>query len=503
MKVTTRSTAHIGLVLAVSLFTVFSAHGNQISISAPSNRYLELSGGSGPFGPSATFELPVRNRTDGAVKATVVCDLLYERAEEKDHFDVMSFHEVLLQPGDSDVNVHFQTLNMTLRGRGSLRVYLTKHLIPDPKPQRVMSLIAGAEVYILNKPITATFRDIDLTPISNTIRIPAVTDPRLAADIPASPKAERSDGPTEVILELEHTLAGHVVSVTSIAFSPDGRHLASCGEYRNSLNTKEPYPLYVWDIASESLQWNPSEEKDHLYAVAFVSDTQLLSGAQSDKAARLWALPSPREQLRFVGHKGTVSSIVPLPSQKAIVTASTDGSIGIWSIADASMTRTIDAGCAYPCPLALTPNANALIAADKQGALRIWDVATWREVGKLQGHSDSVYDIDVSPDGALVLSCSRDNTARLWELARRSQVARFNVNGRERAQGAFLGAGRHVLVGDDIYDLKTKEKVQSLDMKSVRAVATSLNGTRVATGGSGSDKLLRVWRYHPEGGGKE
>lgn len=480
---------------------VRDSQGHDLLISAPSERFLQLSGGSafGPFGPSTTFELPVENKSGRPIKVTVVCDLLYKREKGKEHFDVMCFHEALVQPGPSEVNLHFQTLGMTLRGKGDLRVHFAKHFIPKPKPQRIMSLVVGAEVYILNKPVNVTYPNIDLTPISNTIRIPVVTDPKYATDIPKAPARESARKPATVFLALEHTFTGHVVSVTSIAFSPDGKRIASCGEYRNSLDKREPYPLYVWNVGAKSMLWNPSEEKAHLYSVLFLSNDTFLSGAQGDRSARLWSLRSRKEERRFVGHRGTVSNIVCLPSGKEIVTASTDGTLGLWNVGDASLKKKIEAGCAYPCPLALSPEGDRVITADKQGRLHVWDPNTWQEIMTIGAHTDTVEDIDISPDGALVLSCSHDNSARVSQLAQGTRVAQFSVNGRKRAQGAFLGEGKHVLVGDDLYDMTTKSKVQSLGMESVRAIAISPDTQRVATGGGGHDKVIRLWRYHPEG----
>jgi WD40 repeat protein len=169
------------------------------------------------------------------------------------------------------------------------------------------------------------------------------------------------------------TLKGLYARVTSLAFSPDGKSLASCSG-RASL----------WDLATgkrlrdyEALaDGKPAEVLTALFAP---NGRSLLTG---DAAGfiRVWDLSSVTELRHLEGHKGPVLGLALSPGGAALASASGDGTLRLWRAATGKAFRTLgEPGPALTC-VRFSPDGKSLAAADHEGRLRLWDVASGKEV---------------------------------------------------------------------------------------------------------------------------
>lgn len=87
------------------------------------------------------------------------------------------------------------------------------------------------------------------------------------------------------------TLGGHASWVYSLAFSPDGRHLAAASS---------DHTIGVWECTAG---WRLAHvlvgHTDSVYCVAFSPDGQLLASGSADNSVRLWDIQTGEEQVRF------------------------------------------------------------------------------------------------------------------------------------------------------------------------------------------------------------
>ena len=119
----------------------------------------------------------------------------------------------------------------------------------------------------------------------------------------------------EALLNVRANLA----MVTSIAFSADGKRIASTGD-----------AIRIWDASTgkELLTLRGHEESP--WSVAFGPDGQRIVSGGTDKTVKVWDAATGQELLTLRGHEDMVTSVAFDPDGKRIVSGSADGTVRVW-----------------------------------------------------------------------------------------------------------------------------------------------------------------------------
>src|SRR5438128_1557550 len=110
-------------------------------------------------------------------------------------------------------------------------------------------------------------------------------------------------------------LKGHQGSVLGVAFSPDGKILASCSRDKT---------IKLWDPATGELQRTLTEHTADVYDVTFSPKGNLLASAGRDKTIKLWQMPAAKLIRTLEGHTDIVRSVAFAPDQKTLASGSVD-----------------------------------------------------------------------------------------------------------------------------------------------------------------------------------
>ncbi|GLC68303.1 hypothetical protein PLESTF_000673900 [Pleodorina starrii] len=201
---------------------------------------------------------------------------------------------------------------------------------------------------------------------------------------------------------------GHSDIVNSVAWSPDGRTLASGSDDKT---------IRLWDANSGECTASLEGPLDRVFTVSWSPDGRTLASGSRDMGVRLWNVKSGGCTNVFKGHLDTVYSVSWSRDGAALASGSGDKTIKLWSTASGTCTATLEGHHDTVWSVAWSPDGAALASGSIDATVRLWDPATARCTAKLEGHSSEVRSVAWSPDGRTLASGSIDMTIRLWDAA--------------------------------------------------------------------------------------
>jgi hypothetical protein len=125
-----------------------------------------------------------------------------------------------------------------------------------------------------------------------------------------------------------------------VALSPDGRYLATGGLVANMPETKPDPQIHLWELASGQEVATLEGHNESTRGLAFSPDGRWLascSGAyrtSNDQTVRVWDPATGREVRRFEGHFGAVNEVAFTPDGRSVVSGSDDATVLVWDVAD-------------------------------------------------------------------------------------------------------------------------------------------------------------------------
>lgn len=288
-----------------------------------------------------------------------------------------------------------------------------------------------------------------------------------------------------------YNLEGHEAAVLSVAFSPDGKLLAT-GSDDNSAR--------IWDVAAGKTILKIPCDSSPVLSVAFSPDGKTIATAgASDKTAKIWDLTSGKLQSAFEGHSDQVLSVAFSPDGKYLATGSKDNTARIWDVTDAAKpVLTLPHPTSFVYGLAFSPDGKFLATGSSDNLARIWDVASGKFLMAFRGHRSPVRSVAFSPDGKTLATGSSDNTARIWEVASGKRIKTFEGHRSYVYSVAFSPDGKYLATGSEdhtarIWDVTGYQTVLTLygHNSYIWSVAFSPDGKKIATGSD--DNTTKIW----------
>ena len=209
-----------------------------------------------------------------------------------------------------------------------------------------------------------------------------------------------------------------------LTFSPNGNLLAA-GSIDGSVHILDVRGRGTWAVLPG--------HRGNVHDVAFSPDGRLLASADAgpDRSIRIWDVAKKELVQVLQGHTDEVIALAFSPDGKLLACGSTEGEVRLWNTSTWQQVGVLKHGTTV-YSVAFTPDGTRVFTGCADNSIRIWDVPTRQEVAELRGHGSYVKALAFSPDGTRLASASGDFTVRVWDTLSARERGRDEKRAGER-----------------------------------------------------------------------
>ncbi|MGB3756289.1 MAG: CHAT domain-containing protein [Rivularia sp. (in: cyanobacteria)] len=286
-----------------------------------------------------------------------------------------------------------------------------------------------------------------------------------------------------------HKFDGHTAWVRSIAFSPDGKILASGSHDRT---------IRLWNVETGQCLQILTAHTSGIQSLAFSHDGNTLASGSNDKTVRLWNIQTGECLQILQGHTNNLTFVSFHPLEEKLITASTDNTVRLWNISTGECLQIFNISINWLLAVALSHDGKILATGSDGNAVRFWDMSSGTLVKTLPDYNSFVWTIAFSNDDKTIVSGSEDNTVKFWDIEAEECLQSLREHNQRVWLVDFNQDNRTLLsISEDqtikLWDISSRRCLKTLEGYSnwILSLAFSPDGQTLAS--SSQDCKIRLW----------
>lgn len=250
-----------------------------------------------------------------------------------------------------------------------------------------------------------------------------------------------------------------------LAFSPDGKLLLAAN------NDVKEFALLLLDVATGEPVQKLTGHTSPITSIAFSADGRTLASGRQTNIARLdtiklWDTSTGQMVRTLSGNQNAVNDVAFSGDGRTLL-AGAGIEIRLWDATTGQLIRLIKDNPRQADALAISPDGLTLASGDRNGLIKLWDAKTGQSTHLLRGHATAVYTLSFSPDGKILASGGHDKTAKLWNVATGQLLQTFSGHTNRVYAIAFSPDGRTLASSGlsqqvNLWDAQTGQLKQTL-----------------------------------------
>ncbi len=274
------------------------------------------------------------------------------------------------------------------------------------------------------------------------------------------PKLRRATESLSLALASYHepTLSGHFHTIYFIAFSPEGRRVATASGDETAR---------VWDAATGEQLAIFEGHTSYVVSVNFDPSGKRVVSGSLDDTVRIWDSESGNEVLPPLKLTSSASYAAFSHDGTRVVTAAEDGNVSVWDAGLGTLLLTIQVPKQGTTTAEFSPDDRTIVTASQEGTIRLWDAHTGAAVREFEGHTSWVNSARFSPDGTRLVSGADDGSAAIWDVATGNRLFSLEARAVSINSAAFTADGKRVVTVSSrgvarMWDARTGEEIGTI-----------------------------------------
>ena len=284
-------------------------------------------------------------------------------------------------------------------------------------------------------------------------------------------------------------LLGHDQPVEWLAFSPDGQRICSLDWQSGRL----------WDASTGCVLAVLAGSGKERYATFTADSRRLVIGL--DRQVCVYDARTGRRIAVLGSHEHPVLHLAISPDGKRIAShGAREDNIRLWDALTSREVAILRGDMEHPGALAFSPDGSRLVSGGvyPDNTVRLWDASTGRRIADMPGHKNTIRRVAFGPDGRRIVSTSQDHTVWLWDGITGGPIAHLGGHSESVWNAIFSHDGRWVVTASADQTLRLWDATSGERIAVLRGHKREVWGAAFAAHGSllvsrSADGESRVW----------